>query len=240
MNTNTPESGHTNVMSPSNPGAATPASPNVSANFFEYLEEENRRLKSEVESLKHLLHGIAINTNSINTTPTAATPPKAKKSTQKSITPVKLKKENVDHNLENIDLSHVGNKLLTSCYTHARCMMKHGVATDPVPDPPSSQERNRIEGYFESCDGPPGDNAGSRISQHEITAIEGNSKIDTDYVKYIHATIRQWGISCFTMDWDKHWDDRFNQILCQFFIRVWKWGLACNCFGLIVSCAESS
>ncbi|KNZ64058.1 hypothetical protein VP01_10720g1, partial [Puccinia sorghi] len=97
------------------------------------------------------------------------------------------------------------------CYTLARCMMKRGVATDPVPDPPSSQERNCIEGYFESCDGPPGDNAGSRIPQCKITDIEGNSTIDTDY----------------------HWDDRFNQILCQFFIRVWKWGLACNRFGLI-------
>ncbi|KNZ51999.1 hypothetical protein VP01_3734g5 [Puccinia sorghi] len=141
-----------------------------------------------------------------------------------SITPAKLKKENVDHNLaENVD-----------CYTLARCMMKRGVATDPVPDPPSSQEHNRIKGYFESCDGPPGDNVGSRILQHEITAIKGNSKINTDYVQYIHATMRRWGISHFTMDWDKHWDNQFNQILCQFYIRVWKWGLACNCIGLIV------
>ncbi|KNZ48373.1 hypothetical protein VP01_5710g1 [Puccinia sorghi] len=123
--------------------------------------------------------------------------------------------------------------LLTSCYTLARCMIKRGMATNPVPDPPSLQERKRIEGYFESCDGPPGDNAGSRIPQRKITAIKGNSKIDTDYVQYIHATMRRWGISRFTMDWDQHWYNQFNQILCHFFIRVWKWGLAYNCFGLI-------
>ncbi|KNZ61521.1 hypothetical protein VP01_1389g2 [Puccinia sorghi] len=77
-----------------------------------------------------------------------------------------------------------------TCYTLARCMMKRGMATNSVPDPPYSQEPNRIEGYFKSCDGPPGDNAGSRIPQREITSIKGNSKIDTDYVQYIHATMR--------------------------------------------------
>ncbi|MBW0509314.1 hypothetical protein O181_049029 [Austropuccinia psidii MF-1] len=45
--------------------------------------------------------------------------------------------------------------------------------------------------------------------------------------------MRRWGIPRFTMDWDSHWDNRFNQIMTQFFLCVWKWGLVCNRFGLV-------
>ncbi|MBW0565653.1 hypothetical protein O181_105368 [Austropuccinia psidii MF-1] len=52
--------------------------------------------------------------------------------------------------------------------------------------------------------------------------------------------MHQWGIPRFTMDWDSHWDNRFNQIMTQFFFRVWKWGLFCNRFGLVAESQAKS
>ncbi|PLW25602.1 hypothetical protein PCANC_23299 [Puccinia coronata f. sp. avenae] len=86
----------------------------------------------------------------------------------------------------------------------------------------------------------PSDAAGLHLQQREVVPIEGNAKIDNDYVQYVHATMRCWGISCFTMDWEKHWDDFFNHIMCQFFIQVWKWDLSTSCFGLLAQCDANS
>jgi hypothetical protein len=107
-------------------------------------------------------------------------------------------------------------------------------AKDLVPDLPSVLKRRKIEGYFGVSPDIPSDSAGIRIQQRDLVPILSNAKIDQDYINYVHGTMRRWGITRFTMDWDKHYNDQFNQIMCQFFIWVWKWGLAYGRFGPLV------
>ncbi|PLW19785.1 hypothetical protein PCASD_20812 [Puccinia coronata f. sp. avenae] len=197
------------------------------------VEEENRRLKEEVDALKSLFHNGAINQGN----PAASrTPPGKTPQPRKSLTPQSLKKKTntPNHDLEGIELDHVSQLLLASCYNLARCLMNRENATEAVPDPPSVLERRKIEGYFGVSPDVPSDNAGIRIQQRELVPISSTAKIDQDYIDYVHGTMRRWGITRFTMDWDKHYDDRFNQIMCQFFLRVWKWGLASGRFGPLV------
>ncbi|KAI7957552.1 hypothetical protein MJO28_004647 [Puccinia striiformis f. sp. tritici] len=205
--------------------------PEVTSDRTAALEQENRQLREEYDSIKRLLQTVAIEKTSTPKNGSNPSTPKAK-NPLKSVTPAKLKKETPDHDLDTVPLDHVGKKLLQSCYDLARCLMRRRKATEPVPAPPTIHERDRIEGFFNVCDTPPNDSAGPRIQQREVVPIEGSPKVDNDYVQYIHATMQRWGISRFTMDWDQNWDNRFNQIMSQFFLRVWKWGLACNRFGL--------
>ena len=81
-------------------------------NRLQAVEEENRKLKEEIESLKSLFHTIAIN----NSSSTTSTPPN-KKQPRKSITPQNLKKKanpSPNHDLEAIELDHISKKLLVS------------------------------------------------------------------------------------------------------------------------------
>ncbi|KNE87922.1 hypothetical protein PSTG_18684, partial [Puccinia striiformis f. sp. tritici PST-78] len=122
---------------------------------------------------------------------------------------------------------------LTSCYDLARCLLKREKGTSPVPPPPSALERRRLEGYFNVSPDAPADSAGIRIQQREVVSISSNSRIDQDYIDYVHGTMRRWGITRFTMAWDDNYDDRYNQIMGQFFLRVWKWGITFGRFGLV-------
>ncbi|WAR62921.1 hypothetical protein PtB15_18B3 [Puccinia triticina] len=173
----------------------------------QYVEEENRKLRDEIESLKRLFQGVQVQAN-----PDAPLTPVAQNSQRrKSVTPRQLKKDNPDFDLETVDLDNVANKLLTSCYDLARCLMGRPNATSPVPNPPSDQERTKIEGFFTSSETLPSNSSGLRIQLRELVPISSNPKIDSDYVRYVHATMRRWGINRFTMDWDKHWDDRLRR-----------------------------
>ncbi|WAQ91665.1 hypothetical protein PtA15_15A55 [Puccinia triticina] len=168
------------------------------------VEEENKHLRNEIATLKQLFQNIAVQSTPSNS-------PNSSPSARKSLTAKQLKdakKANADHDLEG-----VGSKLLTSCYDLSRCLMKRSSATAPVPSPPSTTEREKIKGFFDLSSQPPSDSAGHRIQLKELNQIQGNAKIDNDYVQYIHATMKRWGIPRFTMDWAKHWDDRFNQIM---------------------------
>ncbi|KAH9444045.1 hypothetical protein KEM48_011159 [Puccinia striiformis f. sp. tritici PST-130] len=208
--------------------------PNHDQNRLNAIEEENRKLKAELESLKSLFHNVTLNKSDSNNS-TNSTPP-SKKSKSKSLTPQSLKKKtnSSNHDLEAIELDHISRKLLSTCYDLARCLMNRENATALVPDPPSVLKRRKIEGYFGVSPNAPSDSAGIRIQQRDLVAISSTPKIDQDYIDYIHGTMRRWGITRFTMDWNRHYDDRFNQIMCQFFIRVWKWGLAFGRFGPLV------
>ncbi|POV96969.1 hypothetical protein PSHT_14847, partial [Puccinia striiformis] len=144
-----------------------------------YVEGENRKLKDEDLNLK-MFKAMHVKSKS----PATSTP----KSTQspKSITPKKLKQaKKPDFDLEAINLDSIGSKLHTSCYDLARCLMKRSKGTLPVPSPPSSQERTKIEGFFDLSKELPSDSASLRIQQREVVPIEGNSKIDGNY----------WGLS---------------------------------------------
>ncbi|KAH9822267.1 hypothetical protein DFH28DRAFT_948170 [Melampsora americana] len=200
-----------------------------SPNCLQAVEDENRKLKEEIESLKSLFHNIAINNPNQTNTPSKTRRPR------KSITPQKLKnKTSHTHDLDKVDLDHISKPVLASCYDLARCLMNRETGTSPVPDPPSILERRKLEGFFDISPNPPSDTAGLQIQQRELVSITSNSKIDQDYIDFVHGTMRRWGITRFTMDWERHYNDRFNQIMCQFFLKVWKWGLAFGRFGPLV------
>ncbi|MBW0473936.1 hypothetical protein O181_013651 [Austropuccinia psidii MF-1] len=99
--------------------------------------------------------------------------------------------------------------------------------------PPTEAERQVVEGFFNISPEPPSDAASHQLQLKQITPIQHNSKIDTDYVVFIYPTMRRWGIPRSTMDWDSHWDNFFNQLMTQFFLCVYEWGLVCNIFGLV-------
>ncbi|KAH9473357.1 hypothetical protein Pst134EA_000429 [Puccinia striiformis f. sp. tritici] len=208
--------------------------PSQDQNRLNTVEEENQKLKAELESLKSLLYNVTLNKSDSNNS-TNSTPP-SKKSKSKSLTPQSLKKKtnSSNHNLEAIELDHISRKLLSTCYNLARCLMNRENATALVPDPPSVLERRKIEGYFGVSPNTPSDSAGIQIQQRDLVEISSTPKIDQDYIDYIHGTMRRWGITRFTMDWNRHYNNRFNQIMCQFFIQVWKWGLAFGRFGPLV------
>ncbi|POV94866.1 hypothetical protein PSHT_15982, partial [Puccinia striiformis] len=195
--------------------------PEVTSDRTAALEQENRQLREEYDSIKRLLQTVAIEKTS--TPKNGSNPTPKAKNPLKSVTPAKLKKETPDHDLDTVPLDHVGKKLLQSCYDLARCLMRRRKATEPVPAPPTIHERDRIEGFFNVCDTPPNDSAGPRIQQREvlITIMCNTSMQPCD----------DGNLSLYN-DWDQNWDNRFNQIMSQFFLRVWKWGLACNRFGL--------
>lgn len=62
----------------------------------------------------------------------------------------------------------------------------------------------------------PNDSAGIQIQQRKLVAILSTPKINQDYIDYVHTTMKNWGITQFTMDLDKHYDNRFNQIMSSF------------------------
>ncbi|POV96028.1 hypothetical protein PSHT_15339 [Puccinia striiformis] len=112
------------------------------------LEEENRHLKEDYDSIKWLLQIVAMEKTST------------------------LKNETPDHDLDTVPLDHVGKKMLQSCYDLAQCLMRHRKATEPVCAPPTTHEHSRIEGFFDVCDTPPNDSAGSQIQQLFSLALE--------------------------------------------------------------------
>ncbi|KAI9603635.1 hypothetical protein KEM48_000396 [Puccinia striiformis f. sp. tritici PST-130] len=117
--------------------------PSQDQNRLNTVEEENQKLKAELESLKSLLYNVTLNKSDSNNS-TNSTPP-SKKSKSKSLTPQSLKKKtnSSNHNLEAIELDHISRKLLSTCYNLARCLMNRENATALVPDPPSVLNEGR-------------------------------------------------------------------------------------------------
>ncbi|EGF98634.1 uncharacterized protein MELLADRAFT_113383 [Melampsora larici-populina 98AG31] len=190
-----------------NTPSANPDPNNInSPNCLQAVEEENRKLKEEIESLKGLFHNIAIKNSNQTNTPSKTRRPR------KSITPQKLKnKTSHTHDLDKVDPDHISKKLLASCYDLAWCLMNCETGTSPVPDAPSVLEQRKLKGFFDMLPNPPSDTAGLRIQQRELASITSNSKIVQDYIDFVHGTMRRWGITWFTMDWERHYDDQFNQ-----------------------------
>ncbi|KAH9443787.1 hypothetical protein Pst134EB_026181 [Puccinia striiformis f. sp. tritici] len=198
---------------------------------LKYVEEENRALRDELATMKQLFQQVSMQSGapptSTKSSPAPASPAPRKSLTSKQL--ADLKRANAGHDLDKVDLDGVGNKLLTSCYNLACCLMNSALATSLVPSSPSITERQKIEGFFDVSPMPPSDSAGHQIQLQDVRQIQANSKIDNDYVQYIHATMKRWGISRFTMDWDKHWDNCFNQIMSSLqelasVLQAWKKG----------------
>ncbi|KAI9618340.1 hypothetical protein KEM48_006793 [Puccinia striiformis f. sp. tritici PST-130] len=149
------------------------------------LKEENCHLKEDYDSIKWILQIVAMEKTGTPKNGSNPSTPKAK-NPLKSVTPDKLKKETPDHDLDTVPLDHVGKKNLQSCYDLAQCLMRHRKATELVCAPPTTHERSRIEGFFDVCDTPPNDSAGSQIQQLEVVPIKGSpKKVDNNYVQYM-------------------------------------------------------
>ncbi|PLW39840.1 hypothetical protein PCANC_20662 [Puccinia coronata f. sp. avenae] len=131
-------------------------------NSVRAVQEENRQLKADVDYLKQLIQNITIDRS--NSSSADTTPGKKARKPQKSITPKMLNKSKLsDHNQDKVELSHVSQRLLTSCYDLARCLMNRESATSPIPDPPTTHKWRQVEGYFEVVPNGPADSAGSWI-----------------------------------------------------------------------------
>ncbi|KNZ60796.1 hypothetical protein VP01_149g5, partial [Puccinia sorghi] len=181
-----------------------------------FVEEENSKLKDEIQNLKKMFQAVHVQpARTLTPTPRSTQP-------RKSLTPKQLP-ERADFHLDTVELDHhffnmINCHLQTSCYELAQCLMKHPIWLLRIIPIRFSRLTNST-------------------AQH--CPNSRTNKIDEDYVQYVHATMQQWGISCLNMDWEKHWDG-FNQIMSQFFIRVWKWGLSTGCFDLLAQRKASS
>ncbi|KAG0139230.1 hypothetical protein CROQUDRAFT_137231 [Cronartium quercuum f. sp. fusiforme G11] len=63
------------------------------------------------------------------------------------------------------------------------------------------------------------------MCEMEITAI-----LDHKYISYIIGSMSTYCTLYFTLDWFGNFDNQFNQLMAQFFLKFWKWGLESNWF----------
>ncbi|POW10877.1 hypothetical protein PSHT_08557 [Puccinia striiformis] len=117
---------------------------------LKYVEEENRALRDELATMKQLFQQVSMQSGapptSTKSSPAPASPAPRKSLTSKQL--ADLKRANAGHDLDKVDLDGVGNKLLTSCYNLACCLMNSALATSLVPSSPSITERQKIEGFL--------------------------------------------------------------------------------------------
>ncbi|KAG0143268.1 hypothetical protein CROQUDRAFT_96464 [Cronartium quercuum f. sp. fusiforme G11] len=109
--------------------------------------------------------------------------------------------------------------------------MGHKSATYPLP-PPSDDYHSRSIQQFVVLDNDPL-TAGSSHVNIPLTNIHGMKImeiLDHDYILYIIGAMHTHGILYFTLDWFGNFDNQFNQLMAQFFLKVWKWGLRSNWF----------
>ncbi|MBW0509313.1 hypothetical protein O181_049028 [Austropuccinia psidii MF-1] len=145
-----------------------PIDPTISDDL-EYMKAENQRLKDEISQLKALFQNINVNqaNSQANTSfQNPSTPsPRCKGGPRKSIRPEKLQssKPSADFDLDHVELGHLNQKLLNSCYTLARVLMNRGNAKSLVPNPPTEAERQVVEGFFNVSPEPPSDAASHQL-----------------------------------------------------------------------------
>ncbi|KAG0140344.1 hypothetical protein CROQUDRAFT_12656, partial [Cronartium quercuum f. sp. fusiforme G11] len=113
-----------------------------------------------------------------------------------------------------------------------RALMGREGTQSPLPPPPDTFY-NRILQEFIPEESTLVDTAPLRISLLEVQGISSlGGNIDRDYIDYICLHMAIWGIRYFTFDWLANWDDCFNQIISQFLLKVWRWGLLSNRLGI--------
>ncbi|CAH7690785.1 hypothetical protein PPACK8108_LOCUS26231, partial [Phakopsora pachyrhizi] len=121
-----------------------------------------------------------------------------------------------------------------SCHTLAACLMNCDSSTAPLPNPPNSFYKSEVQIFIDSEPHEGSNGSNEKLTEADICKVTNkDGKLDRDYLLYIHSSMQRWGIRYFTLDWNSNFDDQFNQIICQFFIKVvWKWGLTTNRFGI--------
>ncbi|KAH9807771.1 hypothetical protein DFH28DRAFT_912833, partial [Melampsora americana] len=127
-------------------------------------------------------------------------------------------------------ISNVPRTLSLSAYLLCLILMGQASAQSPLPPPPN-QFYNRTIQQFKSLDQDPDDPNATSLPIEDVHGINNDKgELDQDYINYIVGQMRAHGILFFTMDWGAHVDDQFNQLMIQFFVKVWKWGLTGNWF----------
>ncbi|CAH7690396.1 hypothetical protein PPACK8108_LOCUS25737, partial [Phakopsora pachyrhizi] len=133
---------------------------------------------------------------------------------------LKVEKE-AKHDLELVDLSGVSKRLKTSCHTLAECLMNRDSSTAPLPNPPNSFYQSEVQIFIDSEPHEGSNGSNEMLTEADICKVANkDGKLDRDYLLYIYSSMQGWGIRYFTLDWNSDFDDQFNQIICQFFIKV--------------------
>lgn len=128
------------------------------------------------------------------------------------------------HDLEAVDTSEI-KELNRPIHLHLRVLMRRPDATSPIPSPPTTSEKLALENQYAEADYPD-DLAPCLLPPNPLVRIT-NCVSDT-FCNTLEMTLRRWGLARFTFDWDGNFDDAFNQISVQFFLKTFK--LAINTF----------
>jgi hypothetical protein len=112
-----------------------------------------------------------------------------------------------------------------------KILMNRKKGTCPIPPPPSTLEKDELEGRFPTDDDFP--------SEHDLPCIPASAtilarspKISDNFHDYLLSFLRRWGLRRFTFDWDGNFDDRYNQISLQLFLRTFKQALLAREYGV--------
>lgn len=107
--------------------------------------------------------------------------------------------------------------------------MRRPNATSAIPPPPTSSERLALEGQYAEADFPD-DLAPCLLPANPLLRI--TNRISDTFYNTIEMTLRRWGLVRFTFDWDGNFDDAFNQISVQFFLKTFELAVNTKEYGL--------
>ncbi|KAH9807967.1 hypothetical protein DFH28DRAFT_1199648 [Melampsora americana] len=149
---------------------------------------------------------------------------KKKQSKSKSSSRHKAKKATVkktnglpnQNYLETVDTSEI-KELINPIHLHICILMRRLDATSPIPPPPTPSEKLALENKYAEAEYP--DNLSPFLLPHNPLLRITNRISDTFY-KTLEMSLQRWGLTRYTFDWDGNFDDAFNQISLQFFLKT--------------------
>lgn len=97
-------------------------------------------------------------------------------------------------------------------------------ACSPLPPPPTDEERARVESAAPNISAYPSESAPLLVSVPS-KAIAAEGVISKNYASYLLMSLAQSAMDRFTHDWEGHFDDPYNQISLQFFLRTFRQSL---------------
>ncbi|KAK4696060.1 hypothetical protein P7C70_g8438, partial [Phenoliferia sp. Uapishka_3] len=109
-------------------------------------------------------------------------------------------------------------------------------ATSPIPDPPTPVEKEALESRYPTNAELPTKHS-NYILPRKPTLLK-QKYINDNFHDYILSLMRRWGILRFTFDWNGNFDDRYNQVMLQFFIRTFCQGSLSGQFGTLVQTGD--
>lgn len=102
-------------------------------------------------------------------------------------------------------------------------------ACSELPPPPSNEERNLVETRFSTVSYP----SDSAPCLTPVTlSLAHKGVVPQDFADYLDSTLSRWSMKRFTYDWLGQFDDRYNQVSLQFFLRTFKQALISAAYGV--------